>query len=289
MKRQAKRATAEEDLKEAKESGDQEDINRYNKRLVRVTQEHNEDVRRLLRLMGVPIVDAPSEAEAQCAELVKKAVVWATATEDMDALTFGSERLLRHMTYSEARKLPIVEVDLPTALAGLGLTMPQFIDLCILCGCDYTPSIRGIGPTTALKIIKEHRSIEAALPHIDTAKHKLPDPFQYKEAHELFAEAEVQRGEDVKLEWKDADRDGIIQFLVKEKGFNQDRVEGALKKLKAAKGKGQQGRIDSFFTLKPKEESGEGGEKDKKRKAPAGKTPAGKDAKKGAPAKKTKK
>ena len=132
MKRASKRTEAEEELKEAKETGDQEDINRYNKRLVRVTKEHNEEVRRLLKLMGVPTVDAPSEAEAQCAELVKKGVVWATATEDMDALTFGSPRLLRHMTYAEARKMPIVEIELDAVLQGLSLSMAEFIDVCIL-------------------------------------------------------------------------------------------------------------------------------------------------------------
>ena len=277
MKRQAKRSVAEEDLKEAKEAGDQEDINRYTKRLVRVTKEHNEDVRRLLRLMGVPIVEAPSEAEAQCAELVKKDVVWAAATEDMDALTFGSARLLRHLTASEQRKLPIVEVDLAVALAGLGLSMAEFIDLCILCGCDYTGSIRGIGPTTALKLIKEHHSIEGVLRHIDGSKYKLPEPFLYREAHELFVEAEVLRGEDVKVEWKEPDREGLIDFLVKEKGFSQDRVEAGVRKLKASKGKGQQGRIDSFFTLQPREEAGEGGEK-KRKLSPSIKAPAKKAA-----------
>ena len=229
---------------------------------MKVTKEHTEDVRRLLRLMGVPIVDAPSEAEAQCAELVKKGVVWGSATEDMDALTFGTPRLLRHMLYAEARKMPIVEVELEEVLKGLHLTMDEFIDMCILCGCDYTASIKGIGPHTALKLIREHHSIEAALQHIDTAKHKLPEPFPYKESAELFKAAEVIPAEQLPaLEWKDADRDGIIQFLVAEKGFNQERVDNALKKLKAARGKGSQGRIDSFFNTQPKAEGEEGREK----------------------------
>ena len=93
--------------------------------------------------MGVPIVEAPSEAEAQCAELVKKGVVWATATEDMDALTFGSPRLLRHMTYAEARKMPIVEIELDAVLRELKLTMPEFIDMCILVTLSLTYARRG--------------------------------------------------------------------------------------------------------------------------------------------------
>jgi flap endonuclease-1 len=61
----------------------------------------------------------------------------------MDALTFGSSMLLRRLTFSEARKMPIMEFELPKVLDGLGLTMPQFVDLCILLGCDYCDTIRG--------------------------------------------------------------------------------------------------------------------------------------------------
>ena len=74
---------------------------------VRVTKEHNDEAKHLLKLMGIPYFEAPSEAEAQCAALVKEGKVFATATEDMDALTFASPVLLRHMTFSEAKKMPI--------------------------------------------------------------------------------------------------------------------------------------------------------------------------------------
>ena len=155
---------------------------------------------------------------------------------------------------------------------------------CCQCGCDYTGSIKGIGPHTALKLVREHHSIAEALKHIDTSKHTLPVPFQHAQAAELFAEAEVTAGESLPpLEWKEADRDGLIDFLVKEKGFNQDRVDNALKKLKAARGKGSQGRIDSFFTVKPKEQQdGPAKEKDKdKGKGVKRKGLSGKDVKAG--------
>lgn len=143
-KRTAKRAEAEADLKEAEEAENQEDVNKYKKRLVKVTKEHNQETRHLLGLMGVPIVEAPSEAEAQCAVMVKNDLVYGVATEDMDALTFGTPRLLRHLTFSGARKEPIVEIDLALVLQGLNLTMDQFIDLCILCGCDYVSARAGV-------------------------------------------------------------------------------------------------------------------------------------------------
>lgn len=137
--------------------GGAEDMLKFAKRSVRVTKEHNEDCKKLLRLMGVPIIEAPCEAEAQCAAMVRAGKVlhgalcasvtlpqvYATGTEDMDALTLGTPILIRHLTFSEARKIPIKEIYLDKVLAGLGFTMDQFIDLCILLGCDYCDTIKG--------------------------------------------------------------------------------------------------------------------------------------------------
>lgn len=111
-KRLAKRAKAEADLATAREADNGEDIDRQNKRLVKVTRQHNEDCKELLKLMGVPVLTAPCEAEAQCAELAKNGKVYATATEDMDALTFRTPKLLRRLTFSQSSKdkQPILEV-----------------------------------------------------------------------------------------------------------------------------------------------------------------------------------
>lgn len=64
-------------------------------RSIRVTPEMMEDAKKLVRMMGVPVIDAPCEAEAQCAKLVTMDLAFGTATEDMDALTFGTKFLLR--------------------------------------------------------------------------------------------------------------------------------------------------------------------------------------------------
>lgn len=112
-------------MDEASEIGNQEDINRFSKRTVKVTSVHNDECKELLRYMGIPYVEAPCEAEAQCAELAKSGKVFAAASEDMDTLTFASPVLLRHLTFSEARKMPIDEVNLEKALEGLELTMEQ--------------------------------------------------------------------------------------------------------------------------------------------------------------------
>ena len=92
------REEAEKALEKAKEVGDVEEVDKQNRRLVKVGKSHVEECKKLLGLMGVPYVQAPCEAEAQCAELVKAGKVYAVGTEDMDALTFGSKVLLRHLT-----------------------------------------------------------------------------------------------------------------------------------------------------------------------------------------------
>merc|ERR1712048_1002779 len=145
--RRAKAADAKANLQSALESGDQEQILKATKGTVRVTKEQNEQTKQLLRLMGIPVVDAPSEAEATCAALCRDGKVFAAATEDADCLTFGTKLLVRNLMAAESQKKTILEVSLAVALEQLNVTMDQFIDFCILCGCDYCDTIKGVGPS----------------------------------------------------------------------------------------------------------------------------------------------
>ncbi|KAL0861303.1 hypothetical protein ABMA27_008863, partial [Loxostege sticticalis] len=190
-KRAERREEAEKELQKATEAGDQASIEKFNRRLVKVTKRHGEEARELLKLMGVPVVEAPCEAEAQCAALVKAGKVYGTATEDMDALTFGASVLLRHLTFSEARKMPVQEFHLDRVLEGLQLQQNEFIDLCILLGCDYCGSIRGIGPKRAIELIRQHRSLDEVLKNIDTTKYPPPEDWDFEGARRLFLEPEV--------------------------------------------------------------------------------------------------
>ncbi|KAI9635428.1 putative flap endonuclease 1 [Dioszegia hungarica] len=348
-KRFAGREKAKEGEEEARETGTAEDIDKLARRQVRVTKEHNEECKKLLTLMGIPVVTAPGEAEAQCAELAKGGRVYAAGSEDMDTLTFNSPILLRHLTFSEAKKMPISEINLSVALEDLKMSMSQFIELCILLGCDYLEPCKGIGPKTALKLIREHGSLGEVVKFIrgkmeekasenaaaiaqqsdhETDEHESeegegPDPVEgegsasqstpkkkkkapakkkvtsagmqipefwpWEEAKQLFITPDVQKSEDLELEWKAPDVDGLVQFLCRDKGFNEDRVRAGAAKLAKMLAAKQQGRLDGFFSVKPKDPAaasssaakGKGGAKaGDKRKA---------DDKKGAPAKKGKK
>ena len=125
QKRGERRQEAQQAAEKAEEAGDTENFDKFTRRTVKVTKEHNEECKRLLRLMGVPYVDSPCEAEAQCAALAKAGKVYAAGSEDMDTLTFGTSVLLRHLTFSEARKMPIMEIQLDKVLEGLEMTMNE--------------------------------------------------------------------------------------------------------------------------------------------------------------------
>jgi flap endonuclease-1 len=124
-KRTARKREAHEAHEEAKETGTAEDMEKFSRRTVRVTREHNDECKKLLKLMGVPYIEAPTEAEAQCAVLARAGKVYAAASEDMDTLCFESPILLRHLTFSEQRKEPIQEIHLDKALEGLDMERSQ--------------------------------------------------------------------------------------------------------------------------------------------------------------------
>ncbi|XP_075044050.1 flap endonuclease 1 isoform X2 [Mixophyes fleayi] len=248
-KRSERRAEAEKQLEAAQEAGEVENIEKFNKRLVKVTKQHNEECKKLLGLMGIPYVEAPCEAEATCAALVKAGKVYAAATEDMDALTFGTPLLLRHLTASEAKKLPIQEFHLSRALEEIGITQEQFIDLCILLGSDYCETIRGIGPKRAIELIRQHKTIEEIIDNIDLKKYPVPENWLHKEARQLFIEPEVVDLNSVDLKWVDPDEDALVAFMCGEKQFSEDRIRNGAKKLSKNRHGSTQGRLDDFFKV----------------------------------------
>ncbi|KAF2834993.1 flap endonuclease 1 [Patellaria atrata CBS 101060] len=249
-KRFQRKAEAAEQHEEAKETGTAEEVERFSRRTVRVTREHNAECQQLLKLMGIPYIIAPTEAEAQCAVLARAEKVYAAASEDMDTLTFNSPILLRHLTFSEQRKEPIQEIHLDRVLAGLEMDRSQFVDLCILLGCDYVDPIKGVGPSTALKLIREHGTLEKVVEFMkSSSKYTIPDDWPYADARSLFLEPDVRDADhpDCDFKWEAPDVEGLVKFLVSDKGFNEDRVRGAAQRLQKNLKSAQQSRLEGFF------------------------------------------
>ena len=194
-----------------------------------------EDSKKLLDLMGVPWIQAPSEGEAQAAHLARRGDADYCASQDYDSLLFGAPKFVRNVTISGRRKLPsknlyievIPEVvELGQVLRECGITYEQLIDVGILIGTDFNPDgIKGLGPKTALKLIREHGSLEKALPHVKNAEF----PVEPQRIREIFLHPRVT--DNYKLEWRSPDVEGIVGFIVRGRDFSEDRVRKALERM----------------------------------------------------------
>ncbi|RKU41708.1 Elongation of fatty acids protein 2 [Coniochaeta pulveracea] len=258
-KRFQRKQEAHEGLEEAKETGTAEDVEKFSRRTVRVTREHNQECQRLLKLMGIPYIIAPTEAEAQCAVLARAGKVYAAASEDMDTLCFNAPILLRHLTFSEQRKEPIQEIHLDKVLEGLNMERKQFVDLCILLGCDYLDPIPKVGPNTALKLIREHGSLEKVVEFMKNdpkGRYQIPEDWPFEDARDLFFEPDVRQADDplCDFKWEKPDTDGLVSFLVGDKGFSEDRVKAGAQRLEKNLKSSQQSRLEGFFKVVPKTE-----------------------------------
>ena len=211
-----------------------------------------EDSKKLLDLMGIPWVQAPSEGEAQAAHIAKRGDADYCASQDYDSLLFGAPRLVRNITISGRRKLPsknmyidvIPEtIELEQTLKELGITYEQLVDVGILIGTDFNPDgIRGLGPKTALKLVKEHGNIDSALPYVKNAEF----PVEPRRIREIFLHPAVTN--DYRLQWKDPDVESTVNFIVRERDFSEDRVRKALERMQKGivKEKGKT-TLEQFF------------------------------------------
>ena len=267
-RRKKAKEEAKENLAAAQEEGDIEAAAKFAQRTVHITRDMTEDAKRMLRLMGVPVIEAPGEAEAQCSSFVSRGLAYAVASEDLDSLTFGAKYLLRGFN---SKKEPITEVSLDEVLRCFELSPSQFIDLCILCGCDYTDAIQGIGPATAFKLMKKHHTLEAVLQELEhKPKYRKPAEFNYEGARALFLNPEVLAPDHPPFAWQAPMDDELKEFLVGGKGFATVRVESGLTRIKKIQGKPAQTRLENFF----------GNAVIKRRSAPSPQKPSGKKPKK---------
>jgi len=157
-----------EQIKEIKKINSQ--IRNIEKNILIVKKNHSDEVMEFLNCLGIPFLKAISESEETCAFLQKNGFVDYVVTEDTDALTFGAKKVI----FGEK------VYTLDTILEGLELSYESFIDLCILCGCDYTSTIPKVGPVNALKLIKKHGSIDNF--------ENVPPEFEYQVARKLFTQ-----------------------------------------------------------------------------------------------------
>jgi flap endonuclease-1 len=233
-KRKATRRKAEEEYREALDRGDMQEA--FSKAVMtgRLTKQGLDDAKHLLDLLGIPWVQAPSEGEAQAAYMAQRGDVWASNSKDYDSLLFGAPRLVRFLSINSQEWLPskgrarqvLPElIDLDKFLGHYEITRPQLIDMGILIGTDFNPGVKGIGPKTALKLIKKHGRLEN-LP--DDIREKLPDTVDqirdYFMNPPVTGEYSVERGE--------LQEDALDDFLCGEKNFSTRRVQTLINRMR---------------------------------------------------------
>lgn len=211
-----------------------------------------DDARKLLGYLGVPIVQAPSEGEAQAAYMAGRGDVWGAVSQDYDSLLFGATRLVRNLAISGKRKLPMQEayvqvepelIELESTLETLSLSQEELVDLGILIGTDFNPEgFKGIGPKTALKLIQEYGTIE----RIAESDSRLVPPPHLERIRQIFLKPAVTSN--YHLMWRESEVEPLVSFLCGERDFSEQRVRTAVERANVAATK-ETGKktLESFF------------------------------------------
>lgn len=241
-KRKAGRDIAEERYEMAKQSEDISGMKRYSSQLLRLDDEMIAESKELLEAMGIMVVQAPSEGEAEASHLCKKEGVYAAVSQDYDSLLFGAPKLVRNLTLAKRRKTytGYVEVkpeliELTHVLDVLEIDLDQLICLGILVGTDYNPKgVPGIGQKKALEIVQKNKNPVLIFKAVEQRIHSLPeeDQFDWKEIFELFHKHEVK---DVDITFPKVNEEKIKEILVNEHEFSEERVNKQIEKLRAVK------------------------------------------------------
>ncbi|MBU1252282.1 MAG: flap endonuclease-1 [Nanoarchaeota archaeon] len=249
------RELSEERYEEAKQNEDFGGMKRYGSQLIRLNDEMIAESKELLEAMGVAVVQAPGEGEAEAAFLNKtKEDVYATVSQDYDSLLFGATLLVRNLGLAKRRKTfsGWVEVkpeliELERVLNSLEINLDQLICLGILVGTDYNPKgIPGIGQKRALDLVKKFKQPILIFDSVEEQILNLPEHerFDWREIFELFHKPSVVESE---FNFNKVDEEKIKKILVEEHDFSEERVEKQLEKLREVKEKKKQKGLGEWF------------------------------------------
>ncbi|XP_033506658.2 putative flap endonuclease 1 homolog isoform X2 [Epinephelus lanceolatus] len=206
---------------------------------------------------------APGDAEAMCAHLVRDGTVDAVSSEDMDTLPFGASILICQLNAKKDSE--VIEYSLPKLLERLQISHKEFVDLCILLGCDYCDKIAGLGPKRALTLIQKHRTIENVVLHVNRETHPVPHFWKYKEARTIFLDAPQTVAPE--LTWTEPDEEALVGFFCRATYVKEDRIRRRMEKFRQmregkreerekerAAGHSRQTRMEDFFRVTRKRE-----------------------------------
>jgi flap endonuclease-1 len=229
------RLEAAQKHKSAVEVGDHEAAKKYAKQTGHITREMVAEAKELISAMGLPVVQALGDAEAQAAYMARKGKVWAIVSQDYDSVIFGSPRSIRNLTVSQKKKgsqLVVPEmINLTKTLNALKIDLPKLVDAAILMGTDYNQGIKGIGPKTAIKIVQEDKfsEYESQIPRLSAVR-------------TIFLKPATTDNYD--LEWKPINLEKLREILCVRHDFSEDRLNKALGLTKFQTDKSQKSLAD---------------------------------------------
>ncbi len=249
------RDLAREKYDKAKQEEDFEAMRRYSSQNIRLTEEMVEESKELLKAMGIAVVQAPGEGEAEAAYLSRtRGEIYASASQDYDSLLFGASRLIQNLTLSRRRKTisgyvdvkPVI-IELEKILNSLEINLDQLICLGILVGTDYNPKgIPRIGQKKALDIVRKYKQPVLIFESVNEQILSLPeeDRFDWREVFEMFHKPNVI---DAEINFEKLNKEKIVEILVKEHNFSEERIKDHLERLEESFEKNKQKDLAKWF------------------------------------------
>ncbi len=247
QRRKTIKIDAQKKYEEASQKEDIEEMKKYASRTTRLTKDMVDEAIELLRAMGIPVVQAPSEGEAQAAHMVARGDAYAIVSQDADSLLFGATKVVRNLNVSGRRKIGATYktvspemIELAENLNELGIDRNQLILLSILVGTDYNVGgIKGIGPKKALKLVKEFKEADKIFEQVewtfDVSWQKVYDTLK-----------NIPTTNDYEIKWNNFDKDKIKQILVDKHDFSADRINSLFEKLEKVADDNSQKSIFEF-------------------------------------------
>ena len=249
--RRERKERAQKEWERAVEIGDMEKARSKAMQTSHLTEEMVEQTKDLLERMGIPIVQAPMDGEAQASFMCIRGDAHAVSSQDFDSLLFGCPLLIRYLGVTGRRKLPgrrsykTVDpeaVPLKESLECIGVTREQLVDMAILIGTDFNNGVKGIGPKTAQKLIKEYGNLETIL------KEKRIPLIEYEEIRNIFLDPSVTS--DYSVKFGKLDDEAVKEMLVEGLGFSLEGVERNLENMRGfqdIENRNSQTSLDGFF------------------------------------------
>jgi flap endonuclease-1 len=251
-KRSRVKEDAEKRYKEAAEKEDTTEMRKFAARTTRLNHDMVMESKQLIDALGLPIIQAPAECDAQITHLVNKGDAFGAVSQDFDCLLHGCKLLIRNLSVAGKRKkagkmafetVSPESIDLRENLDMLGLTQDQLIALGMLVGTDYNNGgIKGIGPKNALKLVKQYPNPETLFKEVKWGQYF---DYGWEEVFKLFKNMKIT--DDYEISWRPIKKERIVEILVEEHNFSRTRIEDSLSKIEDGQEKGKQKGLGEFF------------------------------------------